>query len=212
LIRVLLADDHSLVRSGLRRLVEGAGDMEVVAEAADGREAIRKTKETSPDVVVVDISMPGLDGLEVIRHLLHDHPKLPVLVLTMHEEEQYVVRALAAGARGYLTKRSAAEQLLSAIRKTHSGGRYLGETASEALASRMAKGTGSDSPLDTLSDREIQVLRGLALGKSNREIAESYAISVKTVDTYRYRLLKKLDLRNNAELTRFAIRNRVVEL
>lgn len=212
MIRVLLADDHSVVRDGLRRLVEGAGDMEVVAEAADGREAIRKTRESSPDVAVVDISMPGLDGLEVIRQLRSENPKLPVLVLTMHEEEQYVVRAIEAGAKGYLTKRSAAEELLQAIRKVHGGGRSLSESASEALATRMAKGAGARSPLDSLSTREIQVLRGLALGKSNREIAESYHISTKTIDTYRARLLRKLNLRNNAELTRVAIQNRVVEL
>ena len=212
MIRVLLADDHSVVRDGLRRLVEGAGDMEVVAEAADGREAIRKTRESTPDVAVVDISMPGLDGLEVLRQLRLENPKLPVLVLTMHEEEQYVVRAIEAGAMGYITKRSAAEQLLAAIRKVHAGRRSLSESASEALATRMAKGAGARSPLDTLSTREIQVLRGLALGKSNREIAETYHISTKTIDTYRARLLKKLNLRNNAELTRFAIQNRVVEL
>lgn len=212
MIRVLLADDHSLVRVGLRRLVEEAGDMEVVAEAADGRETLRKAEQAAPDVAVVDISMPGLDGLEVVERLQAALPKLPVLVLTMHEEEQYVVRAIAAGAKGYLTKRSAAEQLLRAIRKVHAGGRYLGEAASEALASRMAKGTGSGSPLDSLSNREIQVLRGLALGRSNREIAETYNISTKTVDTYRARLLKKLNLRNNAELTRFAIQNGVVEV
>ena len=212
MIRVLLADDHSVVRDGLRRLVEGAGDMEVVAEAADGREAIRKTRESTPDVAVVDISMPGLDGLEVLRQLRLENPKLPVLVLTMHEEEQYVVRAIEAGAMGYITKRSAAEQLLQAIRKVHAGGRYLSESASEALATRMAKGAGARSPLDSLSTREIQVLRGLALGKSNREIAETYSISTKTIDTYRARLLKKLTLRNNAELTRFAIQNGIVEL
>ncbi len=212
MIRVLLADDHSVVRDGLRRIVEGAGDMEVVAEAADGREAIRKTRESSPDVAVVDISMPGLDGLEVIRQLRTEHPKLPVLVLTMHEEEQYVVRAIEAGAMGYLTKRSAAEELLQAIRKVHAGGRSLSESASEALAARMAKGAGARSPLDSLSTREIQVLRGLALGKSNKEIAESYHISTKTIDTYRARLLKKLNLRNNAELTRFAIQNGIVEM
>lgn len=186
--------------------------MVVVAEAADGREAIRKALETSPDVAVIDISMPGLDGLEVVRRLLSERPKLPILVLTMHEEEQYVVRAIGAGARGYITKRSAAEQLLQAIRKVHAGGRYLSESASEALAERMAKGGDAGSLLDILSDREIQVLRGLALGKSNREIAEVYNISIKTVDTYRFRLLNKLNLRNNVELTRFAIRKGIVEL
>jgi len=212
LIRVLLADDHSIVRAGLRRLVEDAGDMVVVAEAADGREAIKKVRECPPDVAVIDLSMPGMDGLEVVGRLLSHDPKLPVLILTMHEEEQYVVRAIEAGAMGYVTKRSAAEQLLQAIRKVHAGGRFLSESASEALATRMAKGAAARSPLDTLSTREIQVLRGLALGKSNREIAETYHISTKTIDTYRARLLRKLNLRNNAELTRFAIQNGIVEL
>jgi DNA-binding NarL/FixJ family response regulator len=211
MIRVLLADDHSVVRDGLRRLVEGAGDMTVVAEASEGREAIQKAREVSPDVAVVDISMPGLDGLEVVRQVLSTNPNLPILILTMHEEEQYVVRAIGAGAKGYITKRSAAGQLLQAIRKVHAGGRYLSESASEALAARMAKGGETGSLLDLLSDREIQVLRALALGRSNREIAETYNLSIKTVDTYRSRLLKKLDLRNNAELTRFAIRSKIVE-
>lgn len=211
MIRVLLADDHSVVRDGLRRLVDGSGDMAVVAEAADGRDAIRKAREVEPDVSVVDISLPGVDGLEVVRQILSTHPNLRILILTMHEEEQYVVRAIGAGAKGYITKRAAAEQLLQAIRKVHSGGRYLGDTASEALAARLAKGGDAASLLDILSDREIQVLRALALGRSNREIAEAYSLSIKTVDTYRSRLLKKLDLRNNAELTRFAIRNRIVE-
>lgn len=211
MIRVLLADDHSVVRDGLRRLVDGAGDMKVVAEAADGSEAIRKARETAPDVAVIDISMPGRDGLEAVRQILTLSPNLPILVLTMHEEEQYVVRAIGAGAKGYITKRCAAEQLLQAIRKVHAGGRYLSESASEALAARMAKGGGAGSLLDLLSDREIQVLRALSLGRSNREIAEAYNISIKTVDTHRARLLKKLDLRNNAELTRFAIRSRIVE-
>ncbi len=212
MIRVLLADDHSIVRAGLRRLVEDAGDMVVVAEAADGREAIRKVQDSLPDVAVVDLSMPGMDGLEVVERLLAHDPKLPVLILTMHEEEQYVVRAIGAGAMGYVTKRSAAEQLLAAIRKVHGGGRYVTESIAESLALRVARGAKALSPLDSLSNREIQVLRGLALGKSNREIAETYHISTKTIDTYRARLLRKLNLKNNAELTRFAIQNGIVEL
>lgn len=211
MIRILLADDHSIVRAGLRRLIEGSGDMQVVAEAEDGREAIEKTHETLPDVAVIDISMPGIDGLEVIQQLLGHYPKLPILVLTMHEEDQYVVRAIGSGARGYITKRSAAEQLLKAIRRVHAGGRYISDLAAESLAVHLAKGDGPRSPLEILSNREVQVLRRLALGHSNREIAEDYCISVKTVDTYRFRLLRKLNLRNNAELTRFAIQNRLIE-
>ena len=211
MIKLLLADDHAIFRAGLRRLVEEAGDMVVVAEAADGREAIQLTHDVMPDVAVVDISMPGLDGLEVISQLSSLHPKLPILVLTMHEEEQYVVRSIAAGAKGYITKRSVPEQLVKAIRKVYAGGRYLTEEAAELLALRMASGAEGRSQLDTLSNREIQVLRCLAVGQTTREIAEVYHISVKTVDTYRSRLLQKLNLRNNAELTRFAIQNRLVE-
>ena len=211
MIKVLLADDHSIVRDGLRRIVEESEDMEVIAEAADGREAIRQAHKNLPDVAVIDISMPGLDGLEVIVQLRSYYSKLPILILTMHEEEQYVVRAIEAGAMGYITKRSAPEQLLKAIRKVHAGYRYLTDEAAELLALRVARGASARSVLDSLSMRELQVLRRLALGHTNREIAESYHISIKTVDTYRSRLLKKLNLRNNAELSRFAIQNRLIE-
>ena len=211
MIKVLLADDHSIVRAGIRRIVEESGDMEVIAEAADGREAIRLALEKTPDVAVIDISMPGMDGLEVVSQLQHYYPKLPLLILTMHEEAQYVVRAIQAGAMGYITKQSAPEQLVAAIKKVITGHRYLTDEAAEALALRMARGTHGQSPLDSLSMRELQVLRRLALGNTNREIAEAYHISIKTVDTYRSRLLKKLDLRNNAELSRFAIQNKIIE-
>ena len=211
MIKVLLADDHSIVRAGLRRIVEESGDMQVIAEADDGREAIQRVKETDPDVAVIDISMPGLDGLEVISQLQTLRPELPVLVLTMHEEGQYVVRAIQAGAMGYLTKQSAPEQLVTAIRKIHEGQRYITDEAAESLALRVAKGSDGKSPLDSLSMRELQVLRRLAMGQTNREIANSYHISIKTVDTYRARLLKKLGLRNNAELSRFAMQNQLIE-
>ena len=211
MIKVLLADDHSIVRAGLRRIVEESGDMEVIAEAADGREAIQQAHKQLPDVAVIDISMPVLDGLEVISQLRNYYPKLPILILTMHEEGQYVVRAIEAGAMGYITKQSAPEQLVKAIRKVHSGSRFVTDEAAEALALRVAKGAHGQSPLDSLSMRELQVLRRLAMGHTNREIASAYHISIKTVDTYRSRLLKKLNLRNNAELSRFAIQNRLIE-
>lgn len=211
MIKVLLADDHSIVRAGLRSLIEETGDIKVVYEASGGREAISKALEIMPDVAVIDLSMPEVDGLEVISQLAASAPDLPILVLTMHEEEQYVVRSISAGARGYITKRSAPEQLVTAIRQLHGGGRYLSAEAAELLALRVARGERGQSPLDTLSNREIQVLRGLALGRTNREIAENYNISVKTVDTYRFRLLKKLKLRNNADLSRFAIQHGLVE-
>ncbi len=211
MIKVLLADDHSIVRAGLRRIVEESGEMEVIAEAADGREAIDLVHKALPDVAVIDISMPGLDGLEVLSQLRNHYPQLPILILTMHEEGQYVVRAIEAGAMGYLTKQSAPEQLVKAIRKVYSGSRYITDEAAEALALRIARGAQGQSALDSLSMRELQVLRRLAMGHTNREIARAYHISIKTVDTYRYRLLKKLDLRNNADLSRFAIQNRLIE-
>ncbi len=211
MIRVLLADDHSIVREGLRRIVEESGDIEVVAEASDGREAVLAVRKEKPDVAVIDISMPVLDGLEVITQLKSEHPDVPILVLTMHEEHQYVVRAIETGAMGYITKQSAPEQLVKAIRKVHSGSLFLTDEAAEALALRVAKGRTFQSPLETLSTRELQVLRRLALGNTNREIAEAYHISIKTVDTYRFRLLKKLKLRNNADLSRFAIQNNLIE-
>ncbi|MBI4797683.1 MAG: response regulator transcription factor [Desulfarculus sp.] len=214
MIRVLLADDHSIVRAGLRRLLEDAGDMEVV-EAADGRQALKLVRDNPPDVVVMDISMPGLDGLEAIQRLKEQQPGLPILVLTMHEEEQYVeqyvVRCLAAGARGYLTKRGAPEQLVNAIRKVLAGGRFLSDEVAEALAVRVARGQEQQPPLESLSNRELQVLRSLALGQTNREIAQTYNLSVKTVDTYRFRLLKKLNLRNNAELSLFAMQQGLIQ-
>lgn len=212
MIKVLLADDHRIVRAGLRRLIEESGDLTVVAEADDGREAILQAREKEPDVAVIDLTMPGLDGLDVIRQLKLYCPKLPILVLTMHEEEQFVVRSLEAGAKGYITKQSAPEQLVTAIRKVFAGGRYLTETAAEALTIHTSRGAGGGSLLNALSNREIEVLRYLASGRSNREIAEAFSISIKTVDAYRQHLLKKLNLRNNAELTRFAIQHRLVQL
>jgi two-component system invasion response regulator UvrY len=211
MIRVLLADDHSIVRAGLRRIVEESGDIEVVAEAANGRQAVLAVRKEKPDVAVIDISMPVLDGLEVITQLKSECSEVPILVLTMHEEHQYAVRAIETGAMGYITKQSAPEQLVNAIRKVHSGTLFLTDEATEALALRVAKGNKAQSPLDSLSTRELQVLRRLALGNTNREIASAYHISIKTVDTYRFRLLKKLNLRNNADLSRFAIQNKLIE-
>jgi len=162
-------------------------------------------------VAVIDLSMPEIDGLEVISQIHPEYPDLPIIVLTMHAENQYVVRAIEAGAMGYITKQSAPEHLVNAIVKVHGGSRYLTHDAAESLVLRVAKGNRNQSPLDTLSTRELQVLRRLAMGHTNREIASAYNISIKTIDTYRFRLLKKLNLRNNAELSRFAIQNGLIE-
>jgi DNA-binding NarL/FixJ family response regulator len=197
MIRVLLADDHSIVRAALARIVGDSGDIEVVAEAADGREAIRQVQQTRPDVAVMDISLPGVDGLEAVRRLRSAYPKLPILILTVHEEEQYEVRAIEAGAMGYITKRSAPELLVKAIRKVHAGGRYLSDSAAESLAQHKARGTRSRTPLASLSNRETQVLRYLTLGHTVQEIAEAYHLSTNTINCYCFRLLHKLNLRNN---------------
>jgi DNA-binding NarL/FixJ family response regulator len=212
MIKVLLADDHKIVREGLRRIIEESGEMEVVAEAADGHDAISRALDTRPDVAVVDISMPGMDGLEVVSQLKSLAPSMPVLILTMHDEEQYVVRAVESGAMGYVTKQSAPEQLVDAVKKLYAGGLYLTEKASEALALRVIRGDKFKSDAESLSMRELQVLRKLALGQTNHEIADSYHLSVKTVDTYRSRILKKLNLRNNAELSRFAMQNKIIQI
>ncbi|MFK5953535.1 MAG: response regulator transcription factor [Desulfobacterium sp.] len=212
MIKVLLADDHKIVREGLRRIIEESGEMEVVAEAADGHDAISRALDTRPDVAVVDISMPGMDGLEVVSQLKSLAPSMPVLILTMHDEEQYVVRAVESGAMGYVTKQAAPEQLVDAVKKLYAGGLYLTEKASEALALRVIRGDKFKSDVESLSMRELQVLRKLALGQTNHEIADSYHLSVKTVDTYRSRILKKLNLRNNAELSRFAMQNKIVQI
>lgn len=212
MIRVLLADDHSIVREGLRRVLEDSNEIEVIAEAADGEAALDEALNKKPDVAIIDISMPGMDGLEVVTRLNDLGSDVPVLILTMHDEEQYVIRAIEAGAMGYVTKQSAPEQLVAAVKKIHSGGRYLTEKASEALALKVIRGNKSQTLTESLSMRELQVLRKLAMGATNKEIAISYNISVKTVDTYRSRILKKLSLRNNAELSRYAIQNKLVEL
>ncbi|MFH2091411.1 MAG: response regulator transcription factor [Pseudomonadota bacterium] len=212
MIKVLLADDHSIVREGLRKVLEDSNEIEVIAEAADGESALDQILSKKPDVAIVDISMPGMDGLEVVARLNDYCSDVPVLILTMHDEEQYVIRAIEAGAMGYVTKQSAPEQLVAAVKKIYGGGRYLTEKASDALALKVIRGNKQQTLTESLSMRELQVLRKLAMGSTNKEIATSYNISVKTVDTYRARILKKLSLRNNAELSRYAIRNKLVEL
>lgn len=210
-INVLIADDHSIVRAGLIRVIEESKDIRVVAEASSGNEAIAKAQKLKPDVAVIDISMPDLDGLEVLNYFKENLPEIPVIILTMHEEEQYVIRAIESGALGYITKRSAPEQLVKAIQQVHNGKRFLTDRAVEALALHVHKKSDQKTPLDTLSTRELQVLRRLAQGSTNQEIADLYNISIKTVDTYRLRMLKKLNLRNNSELSLFAIKNELIK-
>jgi DNA-binding NarL/FixJ family response regulator len=209
-IRILLADDHSIVLDGLKRILEDCDDLEVVAEASSGEQALRMAMEKRPDVAVVDISMPGMDGLEVVARLKDQTDEIPVIILTMYEEEQYMFRAMEVGAKGYITKRSAPDQLVHAVHRVVAGKRYIPQEMAEAMAGRLSQGSDSRSLLDSLSTRELQVLRGLALGSTNKEIASTYDISVKTVDTYRLRLLRKLNLRNNVDLSRFAMQHKLL--
>lgn len=208
--RVLIADDHAIVRKGLVQILAESHDPFTVDEADNGWEALAKADGGDYDLVLVDISMPGKGGLDVLKELKDLKPELPVLVLSVHPEDQYAVRALRAGASGYLTKGSAADELLTAIRKVLKGGRYV----SVSLAERLASAVGSDveKPLHaSLSNREYQVLTMIASGKPASAIADELFLSVKTVSTYRARILQKMKMRNNAELIHYAILNKLAD-
>jgi two-component system, NarL family, invasion response regulator UvrY len=211
MIRVLLADDHSLVRDGMKGLLERSPDIRVVAEAADGLEAVEQFKAMRPDVAILDISMPNMDGLEATKALLAIEPHLPILILTMHPERQYAVRALKAGAMGYITKGTSTAELHSAVRNVAAHKRFLSEEGVDALATRLLAGGSSVSLIESLSDRELQILCLIARGRKVKEVADELCVGTKTVETYRSRLLRKLGLRNNAEICRFAFENSLLE-
>jgi len=211
MIKVLIADDHAIVRNGIRRMLEGQEDIQIVGEAADGQGAIQRVLETAPDVILLDISMPGMDGLDATKQLKTIDPNVRILILTMHAEEQYAPRLMRAGAMGYVTKHAAPEDLVKAIQVIHSGRRFISPTLAENLVWRYLGDKADLTPVECLSDRELQVLCLLAKGNTNQEIAEFLHLSVKTIDTYRARVLEKLNLRNNAELTLFAVQNGLIE-
>ncbi len=211
-MRVLIADDHTMVRESLVRVLEAGGDVEVVAQAADGIEAVEKAELTRPDIVVTDLSMPRLGGLEVVRRLHEKLPQTRVLVLTMHQEEEYVLQAVRAGASGYLVKDSAAEELLAAVRSLHAGRGYFGPQASKALAQQMQHPErGAEDPYGRLTAREREVFHLVAEGLTTKEIARKLDISVKTAENHRSRVLDKLDMRNSAELVRYALRKGLLD-
>lgn len=209
MLRVLVADDHPIVRKGLRQTIAETTDIVVADEAADGHEVVGKVVQNQYDVVLLDISMPGIHGIDVLKEIKGLRPDLPVLVLSMHPEEQYGVRALKAGASGYLVKESSPDELVSAIRKVARGGKYVSSTLAERLASRLNMDT--TRPLhEALSDREYQVMQLIASGKTVKEISLQLQLSVKTISTYRHRVLEKMQMRSNAELTHYAIQNDLV--
>ncbi|MGE5638603.1 MAG: response regulator transcription factor [Clostridia bacterium] len=204
-VRLLLADDHKLVRDGLKRILASTTDLEVAAEAANGDEALQLVRANDYDVALVDMSMPGLSGIDLIKRLKIEKPSLKLLVLSMHGEHQYAARALKAGASGYLNKDSAGEQLLAAIRKVAAGGVHITEAAAATLLQAQGKATH-----DALSDREFEVMRLLVEGLGPTQIADRLHLSVKTVSTHKTRILEKLGLKSTADLVRYAMENKLV--
>jgi len=209
-MRVLLVDDHAVVRRGIRDLLAEAFADAVFEEASTGEEAVALVREGNFQLVVLDISMPRRGGMDALKEIQAELPKLPVLVLSQHAEEQYAIRALRAGAAGYLTKDCAADELVRAARKALSGGKYVSEVLAEKLAGELTSGAGP-RPHDLLSDRELQVMLMLAQGKAVKEIAADLSLSEKTISTYRARILEKTNMKSNAELMRYALASGLVE-
>ena len=210
MIRILVADDHAVVREGVKQIVADAPDIEVADEAASGQEVLDKVLIADYDVILLDITMPGSSGLDILGELKGQTPTMPVLVLSMHPEAQYAVRALKLGASGYLAKESVPDELLTAIRRVAQGGKYISQSLGEELASQLQSGE-QKQPHQTLSDREYQVLCLIASGKSVKDIAQELFLGTKTIGTYRSRLLRKMRMKNDAELIRYAIHNRLVD-
>jgi DNA-binding NarL/FixJ family response regulator len=210
-IRVLLADDHAIVRAGLKELLADTGDITVAGEATNGQEVMERVRGQDYDVAVLDMSMPGRSGIELIKQVKDEKPRLRILILTMHSEQQYAVRALKAGASGFLTKEAAADQLVAAIRKIAGGGAYVSPETAERLVLDAAP-RAEAAPHTLLSDREFQVLQMIAGGKTVGEIAKKLSLSVKTVSTHKTRILRKMGLANQAELIRYALEHKLLDV
>ena len=209
MIRILIADDHTIMREGLKRILEGETEIEVVAEAVDGLDALQKVRNGGIDLIVLDLSMPGRSGVDLIRQIKDEAPKLPILILTMHEEEQYAVRAIRAGANGYLTKESAGLELVNAIHKIASGRPYISMTVAEQLAMNLMPEDVA-LPHKTLSDREFEIFQLLVQGKSLTDIADGLFLSVKTVSTHKTRILVKMRMKNLPELVQYAVQHQLI--
>jgi two-component system invasion response regulator UvrY len=210
MIRVLIVDDHELVRTGIKRILEDTRDIRVIAEASTGEEALQQVREHRPDVVLTDVNMPGIGGLEATRKIIQSHPDLRVIVVTIHVDEPYPTRLLEAGASGYLTKGCAVDEIVDAIQMVHRGERYIGADIARQLALSMLPG-GERSPFDKLSQREMQVMLMVTQGHSIQDISDRLCLSPKTVSTYRYRLYEKLGVDNDVELTHLAMRHGMIE-
>jgi two-component system, NarL family, invasion response regulator UvrY len=210
MIRVLIADDHAIVRHGLKQIVEENGEMHVVAEADSGISALHKIREIECDVVLLDISMPDMSGIDVLKQIHAEQPQLPILILSIYPEDQYAVRLIRAGAAGYMTKESAPPEVVKAIRRVASGKKYISPAVAEILANELGANE-EKPPHQILSDREYQIFLLLASARTVSEIADTLALSVKTVSTYRARILEKMNMHNNAELMRYAIDNHLAQ-
>ncbi len=209
MLKIIIADDHGIFREGLKQVIAGTANMSVTDEAADGTELLAKLRTNDYDLVILDISLPGRSGLEILAETKSMRPKLPVLILSMHPEEQYAMRALKSGAAGYLTKGSSSQELIEALQKIALGKKYVSTSMAELLASRI--GSDSDGPLhERLSDREFQVMRMSAAGATPRKIAEELLVGIKTVNTYRVRVLQKMEMKCNADLTRYAVQHKLM--
>jgi two-component system invasion response regulator UvrY len=211
MINIMLVDDHRLVRAGMKRVLQEVEDMRVVAEAGSGEEALEMMRTQMPDVVLMDINMPGVGGLETTRRAMQRYPTLKIIVVSMHLEEPYPSRMLAAGAAGYISKDSAADEMVAAIRRVHGGGHYVAADVAGNLAASIVKGPQGASPFDQLSQRETQVMLMVTKGHSTQDISDRLHLSPKTVSTYRYRLFEKLGVGNDVELTRMAMRYGLLE-
>jgi DNA-binding NarL/FixJ family response regulator len=210
LLTVLIADDHVLIREGLKKILKAAQEIAEVREAQNAREVIEEVKKGDLDIVILDISLPGKSGLELLKDLKQHYPKLPVLILSMHPEDRFAVRALKAGAAGYVTKESAVDDLIKAIRKVMQGRKYVSPALAEKLAFALETDTGK--PLhESLSDREYQVMCLIAAGKTVRQIASELYLSMSTVNTYRARILEKMNMKTDADLIRYAVQNQLVD-
>lgn len=208
-MRILIADDHPIVRRGLKELVADEYPSLSVGEAENAGEVLRLAREQDWDIILLDINMPGRSGLEILKELKRERPRVPVLILTSHPEEQYAIRVLKSGAAGYMTKENAADRLIEGIKKAVGGGRYISPNLAELLAANV-EGDGDKPPHESLSDREYHVLCLIASGKTVGEIAVELSLSVKTVSTYRTRILEKMGMKTNAELTHYALKNGLV--
>lgn len=212
MITIILADDHAVVRDGLRTTLDGYEDLRVVGDAGNGLEAIQLAEKLQPDVIVLDIAMPKLNGIDAIPQIRQAAPAAQIVILSMHSNPEYALRALEAGALGYVLKESAAREVADAIRSVHSRKRYLSPQIAEELINRSLEMHTYQNPLQTLSQREREILQSLAEGKSNQEIADMLSLSTKSVETYRSRLMSKLDIHDLASLIRFAIRHGITPL